>query len=515
MKKKWALFSVYDKTGILELAKTLAAFDIGLLATSGTAKLLSEAGLDVVEVARHTGFPEMMEGRVKTLHPKIHGGILARRDDPMHLKAMEEHKIDAIDFLILNFYPFSKTIATSDSEKECIEQIDIGAPAMVRGGAKNFEFVSVIVAAEDYQKLADEVKQNKGTTSLAFRKKYAQKAFATTSFYDSQIANWLAQKTDSDDNAPFVLGGTNKQALRYGENPHQTAALYQKENAFGIANAKQIQGKALSYNNLADSHAAWALVQSFASTQNVAAIIKHANPCGAALGDTLFEAYNKAFNADSLSAFGGIVAVNQTLTKPLAEKMIEIFTECVIAPDIEEGVADIFARKKNLRLLIAKPKPKPQLQVQVISGGFLVQQEDRGTIDELKFKSIGAREPSLQEQADMVFAWNICKFVKSNAIVLAENGATCGIGAGQTSRLDSARIAINKLSQKSSAKEGGNWVAASDAFFPFTDGVELLHKAGIKAIIHPGGSMRDKEVEEYAKQNNIAMWITAMRHFKH
>lgn len=512
MRNRKALFSVYDKTGIVELAQTLKSFGVELLATGGTAKVLIDAGLDVVEVSQETNFPEMMGGRVKTLHPKIHGGILSRRDDDAHIKAMEEHDIAPIDFLIVNFYPFAKTIASSSSEKETIKQIDIGAPAMVRGGAKNHDFVTVIVEQSDYKKLADEVKKNNGTTSLMFRKKYAHKAFATTSFYDAQIANWMKSQLEieTDEEAPFVLAGSAKQTLRYGENPHQNAKLYSTPNSFGIADAEQIQGKELSYNNFADCNAAWTLVQSFAASENVASIIKHANPCGVSLADNILNAYIRAFEADSISAFGGIVAVNQKLTIELAQKITEIFTECVIAPEIESGVVDIFATKKNLRLLIAKPKPQPQPQIHVISGGFLVQDEDCAIIDEARFKSVGAREPSIQEQADLVFAWNICKFVKSNAIVLAENGTSCGIGAGQTNRLDSAKIAISKL-----PKNAKNPVAASDAFFPFSDGVSLLKEAGIGAVVHPGGSIRDKEIEDYAKANNMAMWLTRMRHFKH
>ena len=517
-----ALISVYDKTGIDILARDLAACGVEIIATGGTARSLREAGLEVKEVAEITSFPEMMDGRVKTLHPKIHGGILARRDLAHHLEAMSAHDIAPIDFLIVNLYPFAETLASGASQDECIEQIDIGAPAMIRGAAKNHAFVTVIVDAQDYSVLSEHLKNHQGATDLALRRALAQKAFAWTSAYDAHIAQWLAEtsaKSVDMNNVPYVIAGHAAQKLRYGENPHQRGALFSAPGTKGgIAHARQVQGKALSYNNLSDADAAWALVQEF--SEPAAAIIKHANPCGAALGEDVHRAYQKALAADPISAFGGIVAVNQKIDAALAEKIIEIFTECVIAPDADEDALSIFSRKKNLRLLFARPSPSGQQRIHSISGGFLVQDDDEGKIDQKTLRAVGGREPGAEEQRDMLFAWVICKYAKSNAIVLAHECATCGIGAGQMSRVDAAQIAISKApreikNREIKNREIKNLVAASDAFFPFPDGVALLAQAGVSAIIQPGGSMRDDEVIAEAKKNDIAMWLTGMRHFRH
>ena len=520
-----ALISVYDKTGIDILARDLAACGVEIIATGGTAQSLREAGLDVKEVAEITSFPEMMDGRVKTLHPKIHGGILARRDLTHHLEAMSAHDIAPIDFLIVNLYPFAETLTSGASQDECIEQIDIGAPAMIRGAAKNHAFVTVIVDAQDYALLSEHLKNHSGATDPALRRALAQKAFAWTSAYDAHIAQWLAETSAESadvhvdiDNVPYVIAGHAAQKLRYGENPHQRGALFSEPEIKpgtkgGIAHARQVQGKALSYNNLSDADAAWALVQEF--SEPAAAIIKHANPCGAALDEDVHRAYQKARAADPISAFGGIVAVNQKIDAALAEKIIEIFTECVIAPDAGEDALSIFSRKKNLRVLFARPSPSGQRRIHSISGGFLVQDDDEGQIDQKTLRAVGARAPGVEEQRDMLFAWVICKYAKSNAIVLAHECATCGIGAGQMSRVDAAQIAISKALDKKVADKTKNLVAASDAFFPFPDGVALLAQAGVSAIIQPGGSMRDDEVIAEAKKHDIAMWLTGMRHFRH
>ncbi len=513
-RRRRALISVYDKTGIVEVARDLTACGVELVATGGTAKNLSAAGLDVKEVAEITSFPEMMDGRVKTLHPKIHGGILARRDLAHHLDAMAEHKIAPIDFLIVNLYPFAATLASGASEAECIEQIDIGAPAMIRGAAKNHFFVTVIVDARDYSRLSEQLKNHQGKTEISFRRALAQKAFAWTSAYDAHIAQWMAQGiTQEIDHVPYVLAGYSAQKLRYGENPHQNAELFalpqlDANTTGGIAHAQQIQGKTLSYNNLSDADAAWALVQEF--SEPAAAIIKHANPCGAASADNIQLAYQHALDADPISAFGGIVAVNRKIDRALAEKITEIFTECVIAPDADEDAQNIFSQKKNLRLLRAQPASVGQQRIHSISGGFLVQDDDRGRLNKENLRSVAAREPSAQEQQDMLFAWIICKYVKSNAIVLASARTSCGIGAGQMSRVDAAQLAVSKIVQTAQPL-----VAASDAFFPFADGIALLAAAGVRAIIQPGGSRRDDEVIAEAKKHNIAMWLTGLRHFRH
>ncbi len=535
--RRRALISVYHKDGIVELARDLNDLNIEIIATGGTAKTLQAAEIPVKEVSEITSFPEMMDGRVKTLHPKIHGGILARRDLAHHLDAMASHGIAPIDFLIVDLYPFAETLASGASEAECIEQIDIGAPAMIRGAAKNHAFVTVIVDAGDYQNLSDHLKTHQGETALPFRRALAQKAFAWTSAYDAQIANWLEQMMEQKpeekagekiENVPYVLSGHLVQKLRYGENPHQRAALFAlPERASGIAHAHQEQGKALSYNNLADGDAAWALVQEF--SEPAAAIIKHANPCGAALGDDILAAYLRALAADPTSAFGGIVAVNRKIDGRLAEKITEIFTECVIAPEADDEAKNIFARKKNLRLLLAQPSPAGQKRIHSISGGFLVQDDDEGRIDPAKLRAVG-RAPSAQEEKNMLFAWTICKYVKSNAIVLADERVTSGIGAGQMSRVDAAQIAVSKMGRVDAAQIAvskmtemtdrpknlpKNLVAASDAFFPFPDGVALLARAGVRAIIQPGGSMRDEDVIKEAQKHDIAMWLTGLRHFRH
>lgn len=522
---KRALVSVSDKSGLVELAKDLARFNIELISTGGTARALKDAGFDVLDVADITQFPEMMDGRVKTLHPKVHGGLLAIRGNAEHTAAAQSHDIAPIDLLIVNLYPFEETVARGADFDTAIENIDIGGPAMIRAAAKNHAGVSVVVDTADYARLREELERHSGGTSRDFRKALAAKAYARTAAYDGAISRWFA-KTIGDDTPKWTsLSGELAETLRYGENPHQTAAFYKTEDHRpGVATLVQHQGKALSYNNFNDTDAAFELVSEFSPEDSAAvAIIKHANPCGVALGDDVASAYRAALRCDPVSAFGGIIAVNHPLDKAAAEAMAEIFTEVVIAPDADEAARAVFANKKNLRLLttggLADPKAAGRF-VKTLAGGFLVQSRDDGHVDTLDLNVVSKRAPTSQELSDLKFAFKVAKHVKSNAIVYAKDGQTAGIGAGQMSRIDSSRIAAWKA--KAAAQEAGldapltnGAVVASDAFFPFADGLIAAADAGVTAVIQPGGSMRDDEVIAAADERNLAMVFTGMRHFRH
>ncbi|QPQ54503.1 bifunctional phosphoribosylaminoimidazolecarboxamide formyltransferase/IMP cyclohydrolase [Allosphingosinicella flava] len=521
-----ALLSVSDKTGLVELGRALAAQGVDLVSTGGTAKALRDAGLDVRDISDLTGFPEMMDGRVKTLHPKVHGGLLAVRDNPEHVASMEEHEIGAIDLVVVNLYPFAETVAKGAERDEIIENIDIGGPSMVRSAAKNHAHVAIVTDPADYAELIGELEANGGATSLAFRKRLAAKAYAATAAYDSAIAGWFAHVDQGERFPNSVAIPMVKQAeLRYGENPHQIAALYTQAagGVNGIAQARQIQGKELSYNNYNDADAALELVSEFRDGPPTVVIVKHANPCGVASADTLIDAYRHAFACDTVSAFGGIIAVNRPLDGPTAEAISGIFTEVVVAPDADEAARAVFARKKNLRLLLTGDLPDPARRGRVmksIAGGFLIQSRDNGMIGRDDLKVVTDRAPSEQELADCLFAWTVAKHVKSNAIVYAKGGATAGIGAGQMNRLESARIAAWKA--KDAAEKAG-WAeprtigsaVASDAFFPFADGLMAAVEAGATAVIQPGGSIRDDEVIAAANEAGLAMVFTGMRHFRH
>ena len=521
-----ALLSVSDKTGLVELARALAARGVELVSTGGTAKALREAGLDVKDISDLTEFPEMMDGRVKTLHPKVHGGLLAVRDDPGHAAAMAEHGIGAIDLVVVNLYPFAQTVARGAGRDEVIENIDIGGPSMVRSAAKNHRFVAICVDPEDYPRLVEALEEDDGTTSYEFRKYLAAKAFSATASYDSAIAQWFAF-ADQGQIFPESLPLTLKRGeeLRYGENPHQKAALYLPAgpHARGIAQAEQVQGKALSYNNLNDSDAALELICEFRDSGPACVIVKHANPCGVATAAGLVEAYEAAFACDTVSAFGGIIAVNRPIDQAAAEAMSRIFTEVVIAPDADPAARAVFARKKNLRLLLTGELPdpaRPGLALKSIAGGYLLQSRDNGRVAADDLKVVTKRQPTERELADCLFAWTVAKHVKSNAIVYAKGGVTAGIGAGQMNRLESARIAAWKA--RDAAGKAG-WAeprtissaVASDAFFPFADGLLAAVEAGATAVIQPGGSIRDDEVIAAADEAGLAMVFTSMRHFRH
>lgn len=514
---KRALLSVSDKTGIVELGQALAARGVELVSTGGTAKALRDAGLEVRDISDLTGFPEMMDGRVKTLHPKVHGGLLAVRDNEEHVASMREHEIGAIDLVVVNLYPFAQTVARGAGREEIIENIDIGGPSMVRSAAKNHESVAILTDPVDYPTVFG------GNTTLAQRRKFAAKAYAATAAYDAAIASWFAF-ADQGEAFPQVLpvALTRGPELRYGENPHQSAALYLPQTGVrGIAQAEQLQGKALSYNNYNDADAALELVSELRDGPPTVVIVKHANPCGVATADTLKAAYLEALACDSVSAFGGIIAVNRRLDRETAEAMAGIFTEVVVAPDADADARAVFAAKKNLRLLITGDLPdpaRPGLMLKSIAGGMLVQSRDNGRLGELKV--VTKRVPTEQELADCRFAWIVAKHVKSNAIVYAKGGSTAGVGAGQMNRLESARIAAWKA--KDAADKAG-WAqprtigsaVASDAFFPFADGLLAAVEAGATAVIQPGGSIRDDEVIAAADEAGLAMVFTGMRHFRH
>ncbi len=520
-----ALLSVSDKTGLADLGRTLAERGIELLSTGGTAKALRGAGLAVRDVADVTGFPEMMDGRVKTLHPMVHGGLLALRDDPGHLSAMGKHGIGAIDLLVVNLYPFEETVARGSDYAECVENIDIGGPAMIRAAAKNHAFVNVVVDVADYGALLDELRSNKGQTSLAFRQQLALTAYARTAAYDSAVSGWMAKALDNTAPRRRAFAGALAKKLRYGENPHQSAAFYTDDSTRpGVATATQLQGKELSYNNINDTDAAFELVSEFNPGDVPAcAIIKHANPCGVANGETLKQAYTRAFDCDRTSAFGGIVALNQPLDGATAKEIAKIFTEVVIAPGADDEAKAVFAAKKNLRLLITDGLADPgeaSLVIKQVSGGYLVQDKDNGQLDAHALKTVTRRAPSDREMTDMLFAWKVAKHVKSNAIVYVRGRATVGIGAGQMSRVDSCRIAARKAEDMAvelglDAPPTRGSVVASDAFFPFADGLLTAAEAGATAVIQPGGSMRDDEVIAAADEAGLAMVFTGMRHFRH
>ena len=522
---KRALLSVSDKTGLIDLARRLHEMGVELVSTGGTARAIRNADLPVRDVADLTGFPEMMDGRVKTLHPAVHGGLLALRDDQAHVAAMQDHNIGAIDLLVVNLYPFEQTVAAGGSDEDCVENIDIGGPAMIRAAAKNHGFVNVVVDVEDYGALLDELAANDGATRLAFRQGLAQNAYARTAAYDAAVSNWMAGAIGQTAPRRRSFSGQLAQSLRYGENPHQTAAFYVDGSARpGVATAQQLQGKALSYNNINDTDAAFELVSEFDPAAGAAcAIIKHANPCGVAQGSSMREAYLRAFDCDRTSAFGGIVALNQELDADTAAEITQIFTEVVIAPSASQAAIDLFATKKNLRLLVTGGLPDAAAASDTfrqVSGGFLVQGKDVGSINRQDIKVVTKRSPSDDEIRDLLFAWNVAKHVKSNAIVYVKDGATVGIGAGQMSRVDSTRIAAQKA-RDVAAEQGLDQpltigsVAASDAFFPFADGLETLAEAGCTAVIQPGGSMRDEEVIAAADAAGLAMAFTGMRHFRH
>jgi phosphoribosylaminoimidazolecarboxamide formyltransferase / IMP cyclohydrolase len=523
---KRALLSVSDKSGLAELGQALAALGIELISTGGTAKVLRDAGLTVIDIAELTGFPEMMDGRVKTLHPKVHGGLLAVRDNPAHADAMAEHDIGAIDLVVVNLYPFEATVAKGAARDEVIENIDIGGPSMVRSAAKNHGYVAVLTDPADYPALLVELEAGAGATTFAFRSGMAAKAFASTAAYDAAIAQWFT-RVDQPEKFPALRTMPSRlvSTLRYGENPHQQAALYVPTGPAvqGIAQAHQVQGKALSYNNYNDANAALELVAELGSAQPTVVIVKHANPCGVATAASLLDAWHAALACDPVSAFGGIVAVNQPLDGPTASAITEIFTEVVVAPGADAAAREIFARKKNLRLLLVDALPDPHRSgqtVTVIAGGVLLQDRDNGHVTPEMLTCVTERQPTEQELKDCLFAWTVAKHVKSNAIVYAKDGHTVGIGAGQMNRRDSARIAGAKARE---AAETNGWVeprtigaaVASDAFFPFADGLMAAVEAGATAVIQPGGSIRDDEVIKAANEAGLTMLFTGMRHFRH
>ncbi len=520
-----ALLSVFDKTGLVDFAQALSARGVELVSTGGSAKLLREAGLAVRDVADLTGFPEMLDGRVKTLHPMVHGGLLNMRDDAGHRATVAEHAIPDIDLVVVNLYPFEATVAKGADYATTVENIDIGGPAMIRSGAKNHAFVTVVVDPADYDRVLDDMAAQNGATGLDLRKTLAAKAYARTAAYDAAIAAWFARELEIAAPTWRSFAGTLTQTLRYGENPHQSAAFYTTgDTRPGVASARQLQGKDLSYNNLNDTDAAFELVSEFDPAQGPAvAIIKHANPCGVATGATPAQAYQKALACDPVSAFGGIIALNTTLDGTTAREIAKLFTEVIIAPDADEAALEALGAKTNLRLLLTGGLADPQAEgtlVKSLAGGLLVQSRDAGRVTDAGLKVVTKRAPSDAERADLLFAITVAKHVKSNTIVYAKGGATVGIGAGQMSRVDAARIAARKAQDAAeaaglSAPLTQGCVAASDAFFPFADGLLSTIEAGATAVIQPGGSMRDQEVIDAADEAGIAMVFTGMRHFRH
>jgi len=520
-----ALISLSDKSGLSELAAGLARHGVEIVSTGGTAAKLREAGAEVRDISDLTGFPEMMDGRVKTLHPKVHGGLLGVRDNPEHAAAMDEHEIAPIDLVVVNLYPFLDTVMSGADRDTIIENIDIGGPSMVRSAAKNHAHVAIVTDPSDYPTLLEQLNANGGTT-LEFRKKLAAKAYALTAAYDSTISQWFAF-ADQGERWPetWTRASKLKMPLRYGENPHQQAALYEPigPHARGIAQAEQVQGKELSYNNLNDANAALELVSEFRNGEPTVVIVKHANPCGVATRGSLLEAWKEALACDSVSAFGGIVATNRPLDAATAEAIAQIFTEVVVAPDADDEARAIFAKKRNLRLLLTGELPdssRPGQNIAVITGGILVQDRDNGMVTRDQLKCVTKRQPTEQELNDCLFAWTVAKHVKSNAIVYAKDGVTAGIGAGQMNRRDSARIAAIRAKE---AAEANGWTeprtvgsaVASDAFFPFADGLLAAAEAGATAVIQPGGSIRDEDVIAAADEAGLAMLFTGMRHFRH
>ena len=521
-----ALISLSDKTALEDLASGLARHGVEIVSTGGTAAKLRKGGLNVRDISDLTGFPEMMDGRVKTLHPKVHGGLLGVRDNPEHAAAMEEHGIGPIDLVVVNLYPFFNTVMSGADRDTVIENIDIGGPSMVRSAAKNHAFVAIVTDPADYAELLSELDANDGATTLNFRRRLAAKAYALTAEYDSTIAQWFAFADQGERwPASWTLSSKLKMPLRYGENPHQSAALYLPAgpSAHGVAQATQVQGKELSYNNLNDANAALELVSEFREANPTVVIVKHANPCGVATRAGLLDAWAEALACDSVSAFGGIVATNRALDAATADAITQIFTEVVVAPDAAEEAKAIFARKKNLRLLLTGALPDPArggTSLALIAGGLLVQDRDNGFVRPEDLKIVTKRQPTDQELADCLFAWTVAKHVKSNAIVYAKDGVTAGIGAGQMNRRDSSRIAALRAKE---AAESNGWAeprtvgsaVASDAFFPVADGLLAAAEAGATAVIQPGGSIRDDEVIAAADEAGLAMVFTGMRHFRH
>ncbi len=524
---KCALVSVSDKTGLVDFSHALTGYGIELFSTGGSAQMLHDHGCNVREVSELTGLSEMMDGRVKTLHHAIHGGLLAHRDNPAHVASMEQHGICGIDLLVVNLYPFEKTVASGESQAHCIENIDVGGPAMIRAAAKNHACVAVVVDPEDYDSLLAELEDNDGATRLRFRQQLAERAFARTSAYDSDIAHWMCSEFAVQSPRRMTVSGRLDRRLRYGENPHQSAALYARHvNPIGIGAAKQHQGKDLSYNNLMDVDAALDCVREFASERGPACVIvKHANPCGVAQGATVRDAYCRALACDTTSAFGGILAFNQPLDEETALEISKIFTEVVAAPEVTEGALNVLETQKNLRVLTNRnffdsPAQSADLMLRPIVGGFLVQDRDVAQASPDQLRVVSKRPPTSAEMTDMQFAWHVVKHVKSNAIVFAKDCATVGIGAGQTSRVDSVIIAMQKadalaetLDSSDSPLRGSS--VASDAFFPFPDALLKIKEAGATAVIQPGGSVRDPEVIAAADAGDMAMVFTGMRHFRH
>ena len=512
-----AILSVTDKTGLVDFARKLSALGVELISTGGTARLLRDSGILVKDISDLTGFPEILDGRVKTLHPKVHGGILHRREDPKHVAAVKQHGIQSIDMVVVNLYAFEKTASKPGVPfEELIENIDIGGPSMIRSAAKNFQDVAIVTSPADYDAIANELQSTGGTLSKATKWRLAQNAFATTSAYDSAIASTLERISpetfelhpEGDAFPPSVRFSFQKTLdLRYGENPHQKAAMYSDGSGAGVANARQLQGKELSYNNIVDLQAAWDLAQEF--DEPVCAIIKHTNPCGTATGKTLAQAYMRALECDPVSAFGGVIGVNRPVDLAAAEEMHKLFLEVIAAPSFDEAAKAKFGSKKNLRLVEVKAANQEWV-LKNVSGGMLVQDVDSRALADTDLKVVTKRPPTPEETRALLFAWKVCKHVKSNAIVYARDGQTVGVGAGQMSRVDSAKIGAMKAQLPLKGT-----VAASDAFFPFPDGVEEIARAGATAIIQPGGSQRDPEVIEAADRLGVAMLFTGVRHFRH
>ena len=512
-----AILSVTDKTGVVDFARSLGEMGVELVSTGGTAKMLREAGVGVKDISELTGFPEMLDGRVKTLHPKVHGGILHRRSDPVHVATVAEHQIPAIDMVVVNLYAFEKTAAKPEVHfEELIENIDIGGPSMIRSAAKNFQDVAIVTSPWDYRRIVEEMKARGGELSQRTKWELAKKAFATTAAYDSAIATTLervalngtfALEPPSTFPNTLRLSYQKSMDLRYGENPHQKAALYVDGSGGGIANGRQLQGKELSYNNIVDLQACWELALEF--EQPAVAIIKHTNPAGCATAPTVAEAYRKALECDPVSAFGGVIGVNRPIDKEAATEMAKLFVEAIAAPGYESEAREIFVAKKNLRLLEVTPSA-PSMVLKAVSGGLLMQDPDVRPLSDRELKVVSERQPTAEEMRALKFAWIVCKHVKSNAIVYARDGQAVGVGAGQMSRVDSAKIGAMKavLPLKGT-------VAASDAFFPFPDGVEVIASNGATAIIQPGGSVRDPEVIDTANRLGLAMVFTGVRHFRH
>lgn len=525
VKVKRALLSVSDKTGVIEFAKKLDALGIELVSTGGTAKAIKDAGLPCKDVSELTGFPEIMDGRVKTLHPSVHGGLLAIRDDAEHQGAMSDHNIVGIDLVVINLYPFEEVRFSDGDYPTIVENIDIGGPAMIRASAKNHAYVTIVTSPEDYDRVSGALSDNVGQMPYDMRREMAALAYARTAAYDSAISTWFASELEIKNPRHRALGGTLKDVMRYGENPHQSAGFYVTgEKRPGVATAELLQGKQLSYNNINDTDAAFELVGEFDPARTAAcAIIKHANPCGVSEASTLKQAYLDALACDQTSAFGGIVAFNRELDGETAQEVIKIFTEVIIAPSVSEEAKEIISAKKNLRLLVTGGLPDPRAEgvtAKTVAGGMLVQNRDNGNIDDIDLKVVTKRAPTDSELADLKTAFRVAKHVKSNAIVYVKNGATVGIGAGQMSRVDSSRIAARKAEDAAAVLELGEVqtkgsVVASDAFFPFADGLVSAIEAGATAVIQPGGSMRDNEVIEAADAAGIAMVFTGMRHFRH